>query len=61
MNANDLVESYVTEVAVELPRKLRNDVAFELRTLLKEELQAKADTTGHACGERDEIRVILTI
>lgn len=48
MNANDLVESYVAEVAVELPRKLRNDVAFELRTLLNEELQAKADTTGRA-------------
>ncbi|MCY7353560.1 MAG: hypothetical protein LH470_00435 [Lysobacter sp.] len=46
MNANDLIESYVTDVAVQLPRKQRNDVAFELRALLEEELQAKAEVAG---------------
>lgn len=46
MNANDLIESYVTEVALQLPRKQRNDVAFELRSLLNEELQAKAEAAG---------------
>lgn len=46
MNANDVIESYVTDVAVQLPRKLRNDVAFELRALLNEGLQDKADDTG---------------
>ena len=46
MNANDVIESYVTDVAVELPRKQRNDVAFELRALLNEELQAKAEAAG---------------
>jgi hypothetical protein len=46
MNAKDLIETYVTEVAVHLPRKQRNDVAFELRALLHEELQAKAEATG---------------
>jgi hypothetical protein len=46
MNANDLIESYVTDVAVKLPRKVRNDVAFELRALLNEELQAKAEAAG---------------
>ena len=46
MNANDLIESYVTDVAVQLPRKQRNDVAFELRALLNEELQAKAEDAG---------------
>src|SRR5262249_18639896 len=46
MNANELIESYVTDVAVRLPRKQRNDVAFELRELLTEELQAKAEATG---------------
>ena len=35
MNANDVIESYVTDVAVQLPRKQRNDVAFELRALLQ--------------------------
>ena len=46
MNANDVIESYVTEVAVKLPRKQRNDVGFELRSLLHEELQSKADAAG---------------
>lgn len=46
MNANDVIESYVTEVALQLPRKQRNDVAFELRALLNEELQAKAEAAG---------------
>lgn len=46
MNANEVIESYVTDVAARLPRKQRNDVAFELRLLLKEELQAKADAAG---------------
>lgn len=46
MNAKDWIESYVQEVATQLPRTLRNDVAFELRALLNEELQAKADEQG---------------
>ncbi len=46
MNANDLIESYVTDVAVQLPRKQRNDVAFELRALLNEELQARSEAEG---------------
>lgn len=48
MNANDVIESYITDVAVRLPRKQRNDVAFELRALLTEELQAKAEASGRA-------------
>jgi hypothetical protein len=46
MNANDVIESYVTDVAVRLPRKQRNDVAFELRALLNEGLQDKAEAAG---------------
>jgi hypothetical protein len=46
MNANDVIESYVTDVAVHLPRKQRNDVAFELRALLNEGLQDKAEAAG---------------
>ncbi len=44
--ADDLIEAYVADVAVRLPRAQRNDVAFELRALLQEELQAKADAAG---------------
>ncbi len=53
MNANDVIESYVTEVALQLPRKQRNDVAFELRALLNEELQARAEAGGSPSGTPD--------
>lgn len=46
MNSKQMIETYVNDVAVQLPRKQRNDVAFELRALLGEELQAKADAAG---------------
>ena len=46
MNANDVIESYVADVAVQLPRRQRNDVAFELRALIDEGLQDKAEASG---------------
>lgn len=46
MNAKEMIEAYVTEVATELPRGQRDDVAFELRALLNEELQARAEGAG---------------
>lgn len=46
MNANDVIESYVAEVAVQLPRGQRNDVAFELRALIDEGLQDKGEAAG---------------
>ena len=45
-NINELIENYVSDVALKLPRAQRDDVAFELRALLHEELQAKADAAG---------------
>ena len=48
MTANDVIESYVRDVAGYLPRKKRNDVAFELRALLEDELAAKAAAQGRA-------------
>ncbi len=53
MNANDVIESYVTDVAVRLPRKQRNDVAFELRALLNEGLQDKAAAAGRPADADD--------
>lgn len=46
LDANELIEAYVADVAVRLPRAQRNDVAFELRALLHEELQGKAEDAG---------------
>jgi hypothetical protein len=48
MNAKDVIDSYVTDVAVQLPRRQRNDVAFELRALIEEGLQDKAEAAGRA-------------
>lgn len=48
MNTHEIIESYVRDVAKYLPRAKRNDVALELRTLLSEELGAKAQEAGRA-------------
>lgn len=48
MNAHDVIEAYVRGVARCLPRGKRNDVAFELRALLSDELAAKAQAAGRA-------------
>jgi hypothetical protein len=41
MKAADVIESYVRDVAAQLPHRLRSDVAVELRSLLTDELNAK--------------------
>ena len=51
MTADNLVESYLSDVARLLPRRQRHDVALELRTLLTEELAAKAETAGRPADE----------
>ncbi len=48
MSADDVIESYVNDVASQLPRRQRNDVAFELRALLREGLQDRAEAAGRA-------------
>lgn len=48
MNANEVIESWVRDVAGRLPRTMRNDVACELRALLDEGLAAKAAAAGSA-------------
>lgn len=48
MNASNVIDSYVRDVARYLPRAKRNDVAFELRALLGDELTAKAHAAGRA-------------
>jgi hypothetical protein len=42
MNAQAIIEDYVNKVAAHLPRRMRNDVGLELRTLLTEQLRAAA-------------------
>lgn len=47
-SANDVIESYVRDVARLLPHGRRDDVALELRALLQEELAARAGAAGRA-------------
>ena len=51
MDTDHLIEAYVNDVVVQLPHKQRNDVAFELTALLKEELDAKASASGREVDE----------
>jgi len=46
MDAQQVIESYVRDVARLLSRDKRNDVALELRALLHDELAAKAGASG---------------
>jgi hypothetical protein len=46
MRANEVIAAYVNDVAVRLPRRVRNDVAFELSALLHEQLQDRAEAEG---------------
>lgn len=41
-----VIEAYVTDVVRRLPRRLRNDVGYELRALLGEELRGRAGDEG---------------
>ena len=41
MKTADVIESYVTDVAAQLPQRLRGDVALELRSLLTEEMNTR--------------------
>jgi hypothetical protein len=51
MNPNAVIESYVDDVVRRLPRWQRRDVGFELRSLLGEELGAKAAEAGRPADE----------
>ena len=50
MTADELIDSYVADVVMLLPRKQRRDVAQELRMLLREEADAAA--SGQASREQ---------
>ena len=51
MEPKAVIESYVDDVVRRLPRGQRSDVGFELRSLLNEELDAKAAGAGRAADE----------
>jgi hypothetical protein len=46
MHASEVIETYIDDTVQLLPRGQRHDVAAELRSLLHEELQARAQESG---------------
>lgn len=46
MQATEVIESYIEDVVGLLPRRQRDDVANELRSLLLEELNARIREPG---------------
>jgi hypothetical protein len=51
MRATEVIESYINDTVRLLPRRHRDDVATELRSLLNEELQAQAQESGRPPDE----------
>jgi hypothetical protein len=51
MRATDVIETYIDDTVRLLPRRQRADVATELRSLLNEELHARAQQSGCAPDE----------
>lgn len=52
MDAQVVIDSYINSVASRLPRRLRNDVGVELRTLLTEQLATAAAAAGRSPDEK---------
>ena len=51
MNPNDVIESYVADVTRRVPMKERNDIGFELHTLLSEMLDDRAQAAGQPADD----------
>jgi hypothetical protein len=58
MDAQAVIDSYINSVAAKLPRRVRNDVGLELRTLLIEELNAAAAAEGRAADDKLATEVV---
>ena len=48
MDSKAIIEDYVNAVAAKLPRRLRNDIGLELRTLLTEQVRSAAQAAGRS-------------
>ena len=58
MDADGVIDSYVHDVARRLPRDRRNDVAYELRALLADDVGSRAAGEGRAADEALALDVV---
>ena len=58
MDAQGVIDIYINTVAAKLPRRLRNDVGLELRTLLIEEVKAAATAEGREADDKLALEVV---
>jgi uncharacterized membrane protein len=58
METQAIIDDYVNKVAAKLPRRLRNDVGVELRTLLTEQLWSAAREAGRSPDSQLAIDVL---
>jgi hypothetical protein len=58
VDAQTLIETYVNDVAVRLPRKIRDDVGLELRSLLTEQLSAAGRAAGRTPDQEMAMKVV---
>ena len=58
MEAQELIDSYVDDVAARLPRRLRNDVGLELRGLLADQLDATSQGASQQPNERMALELL---
>ena len=48
MDTYSIIDDYINNVAAKLPHKQRNDIGFELRTLLMEQVRSAAQSAGRS-------------
>jgi hypothetical protein len=58
MRATDVIEAYIDDTVRLLPRRQREDVARELRSLLNEELHARAQESGRPPDEASAVSLV---
>jgi len=58
MTTDNLLENYVRDVVLRLPRKVRRDVGYELRALLEEELRGRAEASGREPDEQLALQLL---
>lgn len=59
MDSQQLIESYIDDVALRLPRSMRNDVGLELRALLTDELAGAAEAAGRPPDAEMTVELLL--